>query len=60
MSKLNLKAVKDVKVFFKVEKSKGNMLNFTVNNWRKMHSKPMHRKVQRKRVRLSNKMAKHR
>lgn len=60
MSKLNLKAVKDIKVFFKVEKSKGNMLNFTVNNWRKLHHKPMHRKVQRKRVRLSNKMAKHR
>ena len=36
------------------------MLNFTVNNWRKLHHKPMHRKVQRKRVRLSNKMAKHR
>lgn len=54
MSKLNLKAVKDVKVFFKVEKSKGNMLNFTVNNWRKLHHEPMHRKVQRKRARYSN------
>jgi hypothetical protein len=54
MSKLNLKAVKDVKVFFKVEKSKGNMLNFTVNNWRKLHHKPMHRKVHSKRARYSN------
>lgn len=59
MSKLNLRAVKDVKIYFKVEKSKGNMLNFTINNWRKMHDKPMHRKVQCKRVKLSNKMAKH-
>ena len=38
---------------------KGNMPNFIVNNWRKMHDKPMHRKVQCKRVKLSNKMAKH-
>ena len=60
MSKLNLRAVKDVKIYFKVEKSKGNMLNFIVNNWRKLHHKPMYRKVQRKRVKLSNKMAKHR
>ena len=59
MSKLNLKTVKDVKTYFKVERSKGNMPNFIVNNCRKMHNKPMHRKVQRKRVKLSNKMAKH-
>ena len=59
MSKLNLKSVKDVKVYFKVERSKGNMPNSIVNNWRKLHNKPMHRKVQRKRVKLSNKMAKH-
>lgn len=59
MSKLNLKAVKDVKVYFKVERSKGNMPNSVVNNWRKMHRKPMHRKVQCKRIKLSNKMAKH-
>jgi hypothetical protein len=59
MSKLNLKSVKDVKVYFNVERSKGNMPDFIVNNWRKMHHKPMHRKVQRKRVKLSNKMAKH-
>ena len=59
MSKLNLKSVKDVKVYFNVERSKGNMSDFIVNNWRKMHHKPMHRKVQRKRVKLSNKMAKH-
>ena len=59
MSKLNLRAVNDVKVYFKVERSKGNMPNSIVNNWRKMHNKSMHRKVQRKRVKLSNKMAKH-
>ena len=59
MSKLNLRAVKDVKIYFKVERSKGNMPNYIVNNWRKMHNKTMHRKVQRKRVKLSNKMAKH-
>lgn len=59
MSKLNLKAVNDVKIYFKVERSKGNMPNSIVNNWRKLHHKPMHRKVQCKRVKLSNKMAKH-
>lgn len=58
MSKLNLKLVKDVKVYFNVERSKGNMPDFIVNNWRKMHHKPMHRKVQRKRAVLG-KMAKH-
>lgn len=58
MSKLNLKSVNDVKVYFNVERSKGNMSNFIVNNWRKMHHKPMHRKVQRKRAVLG-KMAKH-
>lgn len=60
MSKLNIKSVKDVKVYFKVERSKGNMPNSIINNWRKLHHKPMHRKVQHKRVKLSNKMAKHR
>ena len=59
MSKLNLRAVKDVKVYFKVERSKGNMQNSIVNNWRKLHHKPMYRKVQCKRAKLSNKMAKH-
>ena len=54
-----MRAVKDVKIYFKVERSKGNMPNSVVNNWRKMHNKPMHRKVQCKRVKLSNKMAKH-
>lgn len=58
MSKLNLRVVNDVKTYFKVERSKGNMPNFIVNNWRKMHDKPMHRKVQRKRAVLG-KMAKH-
>ena len=58
MSKLNLKSVKDVKVYFNVERSKGNMPDFIVNNWRKMHHKTMHRKVQRKRAVLG-KMAKH-
>lgn len=58
MSKLNLKSVKDVKVYFNVERSKGNMPDFIVNNWRKMHHKPMHRKVQRKRA-VFGKMAKH-
>lgn len=60
MSKLNLKSVNDVKTYFKVERSKGNMPNFIVNNWRKLHHKPMHRRVQCKRAKLSNKMAKHR
>lgn len=54
MSKLNLKAVKDVKIFFKIEKSKGNMVNFTVNNWRKLHHEPMQRRVHRRRVRYSS------
>ena len=58
MSKLNLKSVKDVKVYFNVERSKGNMPDFIVNNWRKLHHKPMHRKVQCKRAVLG-KMAKH-
>ena len=59
MSKTNVKLVRETRKWFMVERSKYNMVDFTINNWRKLHHRSMHRIVQQKRVRLSNKMAKH-
>lgn len=60
MSKTNLKLVRETRKWFMVERSRYNMVDFTINNWRKLHHKPMRRTIQQKRVRLSSKTAKHR
>ena len=54
MSKVNNKAINEIKRYFAKQKSNRQMPTFTLNNWRKMHNEPMHRRVHCKRARYSS------
>ena len=54
MSKVNNKVINEVKKCIIKQKSRKQMPTFILNNWRKMHNRPMHRRVHRRRARYSS------
>ena len=54
MSKVNNKVINEVKKCIIKQKSRRQMPTFILNNWRKMHHRPMHRRVHRRRARYSS------
>ena len=54
MSKVNNKVINEVKKCIIKQKSRRQMPTFVLNNWRKMHHRPMHRRVHRRRARYSS------
>ena len=54
MSKVNNKVINEVKKCIIKQKSRRQMPTFILNNWRKMHHRPMQRRVHRRRARYSS------